>query len=29
MTDESFNQLTVLVGSLVDYDVTGEEYRGE
>ena len=29
MTDESFNQLTVLASQLVDYDISGEEYRGE
>jgi hypothetical protein len=29
MSDESFNQLTVFASQLIDYDVTGEEYRGE
>lgn len=29
MSDESFNQLTVLASQLVDYDISGEEYRGE
>ena len=29
MSDESFNQMTVLASQLIDYDVSGEEYRGE